>query len=147
MEFNFDISDVLLKPITVYSAANLPSKSVQMEKLASIINELGITSAKAQSLKKPITSLVMLRYLILYSWHHPEQRVYIMREFNDKAEFAQHSLKFKELIIHDAEGIEGYRNLINLNKYKVVGMIKVGPKKLFLNVKIMINQGRNRTAY
>jgi GNAT superfamily N-acetyltransferase len=33
----------------------------------------------------------------------------------------------------DAEGIEGYRNMVNLNKYVVVGMIKVGPKKLFLN--------------
>jgi GNAT acetyltransferase, Mec-17 len=72
MEFNFDISDVLPKPIAVYSSGMLPTRTAHIEKITTIINELGLASAKAQQLKGPITTIVKLK-------HNPDQRLYIMR--------------------------------------------------------------------
>lgn len=89
-----------------------------------VIDDLGFASAKAQSLRGPITTLSKLK-------NHPDQRIYVMREetrllrTNQKLANSQNDIRFDSLSRNSA-----FTNC----KYSVVGMIKVGIKSLFVLV-------------
>lgn len=59
-----------------------------------------------------------------------------MRELSEDAMNIHITQKEKDLLLFDAEGLEGYKNSVNVNKYDVIGMIKVGRKRLYMNVSI-----------
>jgi alpha-tubulin N-acetyltransferase 1 len=90
-----------------------------------IVDELGFASAKAQNLRRPITSMMKLR-------SNPDQRAYIMREDDHGAETDSRNKSRDDLFMFATGGLYGYRDLLNNDKYSVVGMIKMGMKTLFV---------------
>lgn len=93
-----------------------------------------MASAIAQGLRNPITNTVKLGHNQGMFVMIVDQRIYVMREFNRRYrdQFTQNE---KDLLMFDSEGVEGYKNMVYEDKYVVVGLIKVGPKKLFVNVR------------
>ena len=110
------------------------------------------TLLKAQGLRAPITSAIKLK-------HNEDQRLYIMREIQQSEDqtqdkndlhdeyetekfdrtqrmnerrlrkFHQYDQEFK----YGAGGLTGYESMSGNETYVVVGILKVGTKKLFLN--------------
>jgi hypothetical protein len=87
-----------------------------------IIDDLGFASAKAQNLRAPITTLMKLR-------SNPDQRVYIMRE-----EIQSKKSNTGDFYYFASGGLAGFKDLVNTEKYEIVGMVKVGIKTLFVVV-------------
>ncbi|KAJ3313831.1 Alpha-tubulin N-acetyltransferase 1 [Boothiomyces sp. JEL0838] len=101
MKFSFDVSDVITKP-----------------------NELGAASARAQSLRGPITTLLKLKT-------NPDQRLYLMKEDIQDITLKSETSR-DDLYMFNSAGISGFKDLVNAGKYNIVGMLKVGTKKLFV---------------
>jgi alpha-tubulin N-acetyltransferase 1 len=101
-----------------------------------IIDELGFASARAQNLRRPITSMMKLRT-------NPDQRAYIMREDTQEMNDVPKTTSQDDLFMFATGGLYGYRDLVYNERYSVVGMIKMGMKTLFvtdeLNRQIEIN--------
>ena len=87
-------------------------------------------------MKAPITSIAKLKY-------YDDQRIYIMRE--GIRNHASHELSIeesekssiltdKELTSPKMDKISGFHNLTRVGEFVVVGMIKVGVKRLFVTV-------------
>ncbi|KAJ3321528.1 Alpha-tubulin N-acetyltransferase 1 [Boothiomyces sp. JEL0866] len=124
MKFSFDVSDVITKPISIFSAKDLPKTTRRFEKLLTIIDELGAASAKAQSLRGPITTLLKLKT-------NPDQRLYLMKEDLQNIPLKTETSR-DDLYMFNSAGISGFKDLVNAGKYSIVGMLKVGTKKLFV---------------
>ncbi len=90
--------------------------------MLAIVDDLGYESANAQNLHGPITTLAKLK-------SHPDHRLYILREEN---QFLNVESSLDD--VYNLDGIQGYNSLSNIDKYSVVGMIKVGVKNLFIVV-------------
>ncbi|KAL5034510.1 hypothetical protein BDV3_004074 [Batrachochytrium dendrobatidis] len=140
MEFKFNVLDVIRKPISIFSSTELPKSQQALEKIVEIIDEVGIASAKAQGLRAPVTSILKLK-------HNPNQRIYIMRtdfdakhntktgdqDSTDTLQSHQSKSMSESLDFHfNAVGLAKYSQLIDSRKQVVVGLLKVGLKKLFL---------------
>ncbi|KAJ3272107.1 Alpha-tubulin N-acetyltransferase 1 [Terramyces sp. JEL0728] len=124
MKFSFDVSEVVTKPISIFSAKDLPKTTRRFEKLLTIIDELGAASAKAQSLRGPITTLLKLKT-------NPDQRLYLMKEELQTAPLKSETSR-DDLYMFNSAGISGFKDLVNAGKYSIVGMLKVGTKNLFV---------------
>jgi hypothetical protein len=96
----------------------------------SIVDDLGYASAKAQSLRGPITTLMKLKA-------QPDQRLYVMREdiHTKNMNILRTETSRGDLYMFASGGLAGYKDLVNDGKYSIVGMIKIGYKSLFVVVK------------
>jgi hypothetical protein len=95
-----------------------------------------MTHTKAQNLKSPVTTTGKLKY-------SHDQRIYIMRDIVPVAEtksLDQNSFKFEPITIDgettNLKAFGGMTGSYQRPQQKViaVGMIKMGPKTLFVNV-------------
>nr|KAJ3419717.1 hypothetical protein HK105_006588 [Polyrhizophydium stewartii] len=115
---------------------------VILEKIVEIIDEAGIASAKVGSSTSDLNDSITLKLK-----HNPDQRVYIMRDERRGPPRAQDARNRRggrlaeshaSLADNDSDfhfntgGLAGFGDLANPDKYVVVGLLKVGIKKLFL---------------
>ncbi|KAI9001940.1 touch receptor neuron protein Mec-17-domain-containing protein [Gaertneriomyces semiglobifer] len=114
MEFNFNPTSILRKPISVYTGDSLPRHPALEEKLIEIIDELGVASAKAQGLRYPITTVYKLK-------SNPSHRVYIMIDDQVASRPTPERYENSTLPGRRAQAWA-----------KVVGLLKMGRKGLFV---------------
>ena len=62
---------------------------------------------------------------------HADQRLYIMREDSHALNHLKTDSSRDDLYMFSSSGLAGYRDLVNIGKYSIVGMLKVGRKTLF----------------
>ncbi|KAI9104584.1 touch receptor neuron protein Mec-17-domain-containing protein [Phlyctochytrium arcticum] len=132
MEFKFDPSAVLRKPICVFTGESLPRNRNSLEKVIEIIDEIGVASAKAQNLRGPVTTAQKLM-------GNPSHRVYIMKhDDGDKPRHIPVPLQHDTFGLNALIGVPpdehaGYRDRNGPGPTtKVVGLLKVGEKDLFV---------------
>ncbi|KAJ3022222.1 Alpha-tubulin N-acetyltransferase 1 [Thoreauomyces humboldtii] len=121
MEFRFDISTILRKPISVFTADSLPKNPALLERAIEIIDELGVASAKAQGLRGPVTTSTKLR-------SNPTHRVYVLKTeiLLDDTAIAKNPHAYWGHPNHHRPSSRSRRRSL------VVGIIKVGIKNLFV---------------
>ncbi|TPX71374.1 hypothetical protein SpCBS45565_g01112 [Spizellomyces sp. 'palustris'] len=140
MEFKFDASTVLRKPISVFMSETLPRNPTILERVIEIIDELGVASAKvaslgrasasrklAQGLRHPVTTTDKLQ-------SNPSHRIYIMKHEDPPVNWscaASNSVVSGVLGTSDPYG-ETTAMMSGRTSTKVVGMIKLGVKNLFV---------------
>jgi hypothetical protein len=73
MEFPFNINAVLLDRITLLHSDTRKKSYMKDVEIAQMVDEMGVASAKAQSLKAPITSYSKLQ-------SSSEQCIYLLKE-------------------------------------------------------------------
>ncbi|KAI8918282.1 touch receptor neuron protein Mec-17-domain-containing protein [Powellomyces hirtus] len=118
MEFKFDISSVLRKPISVFTADSLPRHPALLERVIEVIDELGVASAKAQGLRGPVTTSHKLRA-------NPTHRVYVMKS-NEPGNSPPSDPSPDYPDYHDGPRSKKRRGSA------AIGIVKVGIKSLFL---------------
>ncbi|KAI8593818.1 touch receptor neuron protein Mec-17-domain-containing protein [Geranomyces variabilis] len=121
MDFRFDVTQVLRKRISVFTADSLPRHPALLERVMEIIDELGVSSAKAQGLRGPVTTSTKL-------CASPTHRVYLMKHevpIDPPPPLPDPALEYEGL--SDAPP-----RMVRRKRPLVIGMIKVGVKNLFL---------------
>ncbi|KAJ3160407.1 Alpha-tubulin N-acetyltransferase 1 [Geranomyces michiganensis] len=121
MDFKFEVSQVLRKRISVFTADSLPRHPALLERVMEIIDELGVASAKAQGLRGPVTTSTKL-------CASPTHRVYLMKHeapIEPPPPLPDPAFEYQGLSDAPPRMVRRKRSL-------VIGMIKVGIKNLFL---------------